>query len=131
MVPRPHQHPHRFKLDRIGVVLSGLCMVHCVAGLVLVGVLGLGGGVLLAPEIHRVGLLAAMAIAAATLGANVLRSSARDHALPLALGFAGLALMGLAVVVQHGTFEALVTIGGVALVASAHLINLRRAQVCC
>ena len=45
----------RGRLDRFGVVLSALCVVHCVSGLVLVTVLGLSGGVLLSPRIHEVG----------------------------------------------------------------------------
>ena len=33
----------RGRLDRFGVLLSGLCMLHCLAGLLLVAGLGLGG----------------------------------------------------------------------------------------
>lgn len=120
--------PHRFRLDRLGVVLSGLCMVHCLAGLIVVGMLGLGGGVLLAPAIHRFGLVAAMGVAAATIGVNAVR---HGHRLPLALGLCGLALMALAVASDHGPAEAVLTIAGVALVAGAHLVNLRRADRCC
>ena len=43
----------RSRMDRFGIALSGLCLLHCVAGLVLVAALGLGGEWLLAPEIHR------------------------------------------------------------------------------
>ncbi|MFN5779507.1 MAG: MerC family mercury resistance protein, partial [Novosphingobium sp.] len=46
----------RSRLDRFGVLLSGLCMLHCLAGLLLVAGLGLGGQFLFAPVIHRVGL---------------------------------------------------------------------------
>ena len=52
----------RDRLDGVGVFLSGLCAVHCVLGLVLVTFLGLGGGVLLSPEIHRAGLALAVVI---------------------------------------------------------------------
>src|SRR3546814_8693983 len=37
-------------LDRAGVLLSCLCAVHCVLGLVIVAGLGLGGGLLLDPH---------------------------------------------------------------------------------
>ena len=37
----------RNRLDRFGVLLSGLCALHCVAGLLLVAGLGLGGELLL------------------------------------------------------------------------------------
>ena len=46
----------RDRLDRVGITLSGLCLVHCLAGLVLVTVLGVGGQWMLDPAIHRVGL---------------------------------------------------------------------------
>ena len=46
----------RNRLDRMGVLLSGLCALHCLLGLVLVAGLGLGGEMLFAPEIHRIGL---------------------------------------------------------------------------
>ena len=113
----------RSRLDRFGVLLSGLCMIHCLAGLFLVGVLGLGGGVLLNPEIHHIGLVLAIAIGAATIGMGALR---RGHRLPLVLGVAGLSLMTAAVMVGHGSAESVLTIGGVLLVASAHVINMRR-----
>ena len=57
----------RDRLDRVGVLLSGLCALHCLAGLLLVAGLGLGGEYLLAPIIHRVGL--ALAIVGAMLAA--------------------------------------------------------------
>lgn len=114
----------RARLDRVGVLLSGLCLVHCLAGLFLVGVLGLGGGVLLDPAIHRFGLVAALVVGAVTIGLGALRHGRR---LPLAVGSAGLAMMAAAVLVGHGTEEAVLTIGGVLLVATAHVINMRQA----
>ena len=114
----------RDRLDRAGVLLSGLCMIHCLAGLLLVGVLGLGGEVLLSPAIHRVGLALAVVIGAITLGMGVIRHGQRA---PLLIGGAGLALMASAVIVQHGAGEALLTIAGVCLVAIAHIRNLRAA----
>jgi hypothetical protein len=121
-VPSPHA-----RLDRMGLIVSGLCLVHCLAGLLLIGMLGLGGGLLLHPAIHRVGLIAAVMIGAATIGANALR---HGHRLPLALGASGLLLMAGAIVSAHGAGEALMTIGGVALVAAAHGINIRRGPCC-
>jgi hypothetical protein len=115
------------RLDRLGVVLSGLCMVHCLAGLVLVGALGLGGSVLLNPAFHRAGLMLAVVIGVTTIGANALR---HGHRLPLWLGTCGLTLMAGAVLCDHGAGEAILTIGGVALVAGAHVINLRRTACC-
>lgn len=115
----------RNRFDRAGIFLSGLCVVHCVLGLVIVSFLGLGGGVLLAPEIHRVGLALAVAIGALALGAGFAR---HGRSAPLLLGTVGLCLMAGALAVAHGLPEALLTIGGVSIVASAHLWNLRAAH---
>lgn len=113
----------RSRLDRFGVILSGLCMIHCLAGLFLVGMLGLGGGVLLNPDIHRIGLVLAIVVGGATIGMGALR---HGHRLPLVLGIAGLSLMTAAVLVDHGPAESGLTIAGVLLVAVAHVVNMRR-----
>lgn len=112
----------RDRLDRIGVMLSGLCAVHCLLSILLVSVLGLGGQALLAPAIHEVGLMLAILVGAVTLGMGVLR---HGKPAPLLIGGAGLTLMAFALTVPHGLPEALLTIAGVALVATAHIQNLR------
>lgn len=114
----------RSRLDGLGMMLSGLCAVHCVLGLVLVTVLGLGGGLLLRPEIHEIGLALAVAIGILTLGLGALR---HGRAGPLLIGSAGIALMTGALAAGHGPAEAVLTIAGVALVAYAHIRNLRPA----
>ena len=108
----------------MGIVLSGLCAVHCLLGLVLVSLLGLGGEALLNPSIHRVGLALAVAVGALTLGLGALR---HGKLAPLAIGACGLALMTGGLLVAHGPMEAFLTIAGVALVATAHIRNLRHA----
>ncbi|MBW8784427.1 MAG: MerC domain-containing protein [Novosphingobium sp.] len=115
----------RFRLDRVGVLLSGLCAVHCVAGLVLVTLLGLGGGVLLNPAIHEIGLVLAIGVGVMTLGLAALRHGRTG---PLLLGGCGLALMASALSIEHGPREALLTIAGVTLLAAAHIRNLRHAH---
>lgn len=112
----------RNRLDRMGMILSGLCAVHCIAGLLLVAGLGLGGQLLFAPEIHRVGLALAILVGGVTLVLGVLRH--RD-ARPLQLGAAGLGLMITALAMGHNSAEAVLTIGGVTLLGWAHLRNLR------
>lgn len=116
-------HHIRARLDRLGVGLSALCAVHCVAGIVLVSVLGIGGGVLLNPRIHEIGLMLAIVIGALGLGAGVLR---HRQANILIAGAAGLALMALGLAVPDGPLEAAITISGVTLLASAHWRNLVR-----
>lgn len=112
----------RDRLDRVGVLLSGLCALHCVLSIVLVSVLGLGGQALLAPSIHRVGLALAIAVGVVTLGIGAARHGRHG---PMVIGAAGIALMSLGLVSQHGLVEAVLTIAGVSLVATAHLRNLR------
>ena len=104
----------RDRFDRVGILLSGLCAVHCLATLVLVTALGLTGGALLDPAIHRVGGIA--------IGIGVARHGKRE---PLWIGVFGLALMALALAAGHGATEAVATISGVALVALAHWRNVR------
>ena len=81
-------------LDSAGILLSALCAVHCLAGVVLVVMLGLGGtmlGTALAdPRIHEYGLMAAVLVGAAGLGTGFARHRRRDI---LARGLCGLALM--------------------------------------
>lgn len=114
----------RDRLDRAGIVLSGLCAFHCVAGIVLVSALGLGGPALLAPEIHEVGLALAIAIGAITLGLGLLR---HGQVAPIVIGTGGILLMTAGLFSPHGSQEAALTICGVALVAAAHIRNLRHA----
>lgn len=115
--------PMRARLDRLGVVLSGVCAVHCVLGLVVVAGLGLSGGLLLAPEIHEVGLVLAALVAAAAIGLRALRHPLSARKLVIAL--IGLACMGAALLVGHGVEEAVLTLSGVTLVAIGHLMNMR------
>lgn len=122
-----HPNPSRSRLDQLGVLLSGLCAVHCLVGLVLVSALGIGslgaGEVLLNPAIHRIGLVLAVGIGVVTLG-----FAAHRHRRPdlMVLGGTGLALMAAGLIAPHGSAEAVLTICGVALLATAHLRNLRR-----
>ncbi len=115
----------RDRFDRAGLLLSGLCAVHCVLGIALVSVLGLGGGFLLAPEIHEIGLALAVAIGLLSLGFGLYRHGKPG---PIVIGSFGIALMAGALAAGHGLSEAVLTIAGVALVAFAHLRNLRHAS---
>lgn len=118
----PPGNLERMKLDRFGIGLSALCAVHCFGSILLVGALGLGGQWLLAPVIHEVGLAIAIVIGALTIGAGVWR---HGRLLPLAIGTVGVVLMAAALWGPHGLGEAMFTVAGVTLVATAHLLNLR------
>ena len=108
------------RVDRWAVMLSGLCMAHCVASIVILALLSTAGGILLDPAVHRFGLLLALLLGAAALGSGLFRHRRKA---PLALGGTGLALMTAALLVPHGISEALLTIAGAALLAAGHFWN--------
>ena len=112
----------RGRLDRAGMVLSSLCAVHCVLGIVIVAGLGLGGGLLLDPAIHRVGLLLATLIAGVAIGLGALQ---HRRVVPFVIAMMGLSFMGGGLAVEHGIEEAVLTIIGVTLVSAGHLLNIR------
>ena len=112
----------RGRFDRAGVVLSALCAVHCLASLILISAVGIGGSFLLAPIIHEVGLALAMIVAAVAIGYGALR---HRRAAPFVTAMTGLTFMGGALAVPHGYEEAILTIIGVALVSLGHVLNLR------
>jgi MerC mercury resistance protein len=111
----------RRRFDRIGMVLSGLCALHCVLTLVLVASFGLGGSLLLRPEIHRGGLAIAVVVGVMAIGLGAVR---HRRGAPVLIAAGGLALMALALAVGHGPAEGAATIAGVGLVALAHWRNL-------
>ncbi|WP_271079041.1 MerC domain-containing protein [Aurantiacibacter sp. MUD61] len=114
----------RGKMDRVGILLSALCVLHCVAGLILVAGLGLGATFLLDPAIHRAGLVLATLVAGVAIGIGAIRHRRRT---PFVVAMTGLSFMGGALAVGHGFEEAVLTIIGVGLVAAGHLLNLRHA----
>ena len=84
--------------------------------------LGLGGELVLSPDIHRAGLLIATLIAGVAIGWGALRHRV---AAPFVVAMTGLTFMGAALAVPHGVKEAVLTIIGVALVSLGHILNLR------
>lgn len=109
------------RLDRLAVALSGLCIVHCLATAVLLGVLASVSGFLGQPIIHEVGLTLAM-----ILGAIALGRGAVDHGflLPTAVGALGLTLMAVGLSLHASGGEPLFTAIGVAVLALAHRLNI-------
>lgn len=112
----------RDRLDRAGVLLSGLCAVHCLLSIFAVSTLGLSSQFLLSPWIHRAGLGLAIGVGIVTIGFGAVRHQRMDN---LQIGMAGLGLMAGGLFVDHGPAEALLTVCGVSLVALAHLRNLK------
>jgi hypothetical protein len=108
------------RLDRIAIMLSGICIVHCLASAIVIGLLATAGGLLGSPVIHEVGLVLAM-----ILGSVALIRGIREHGflVPSAVGALGLGLMGLALTMDHGRDEVVVTIAGVLTLALGHQLN--------
>lgn len=115
----------RRRLDHVGIGLAGLCAVHCLATLILVSALGLGGHFLLQENIHRVGLFLALVVAALAIGWGMLR---HRRILPFVIASTGIGFMAWALLVPHGANEFLLTLLGVSIVSLAHILNLRAAH---
>lgn len=112
----------RARLDRAGIVLSGLCAAHCILSIIIVSTLGIGGEIFFAPQIHRVGLAIALVIAAVAIGWGALK---HRRAAPFVIAMMGLTFMGGALAVPHGLHEVVLTVIGVMLVTAGHVLNLR------
>ena len=107
-------------IDRIAMTVSALCVVHCLATAVFVGVLSSLGGLLGSPVVHEVGLAIAIVLGMIALGRGVLE---HGKILPPAIGGIGLGIMAGALALPHGGAEAVATIAGVSLLALGHYLN--------
>lgn len=108
------------RLDRMAIGLSGLCLVHCLATAVLLGLVSAAGGLLGAHWIHEVGLSLAMALGAVALGRGILE---HGFMMPSAVGGLGLGVMAGALTLPHDSSEALYTVVGVGILALGHRLN--------
>ena len=113
------------RLDRIAMGLSGLCLVHCVATAVLLGLLAAAGGFLGAPIIHEVGLTLAMMVGAFALGRGIIE---HGFMLPSAIGALGLGVMAGALTLPKIGSEAMFTVMGVMVLALGHRLNSMAAE---
>ncbi len=101
--------------------ISGLCVVHCVATAVLLGLLASAGGFLGKPIIHEVGLSLAMIIGTIALGRGVFE---HGFMLPTAVGALGLGVMAGALSLPEGGHEPVYTVAGVLILALGHRLNV-------
>ncbi|WP_439546606.1 MerC domain-containing protein [Sandarakinorhabdus sp.] len=112
-------------LDRLAIGLSGLCLLHCMAGFLLLSLFAMSGD-LLDHRVHVVGLALALPLAAVALWRGW-RKHGRGWI--AGVGVAGLSVMAASLVVDHGhVTEMLVSMAGVTLLALAHWRNLRALQ---
>ena len=109
-------------IDRLGIALSGLCFVHCLASAIFVAVLASAGGILLDPVIHEVGLMLAIGLGIIAMGRGVVE---HGFMMPAAVGGLGLGVMAGALSLPHGGAGTLYSILGVAILALGHDLNRR------
>ena len=109
-------------IDRIGIGLSGLCLVHCLASAVFLAVLASAGGILLDPVIHEVGLVLAIGLGLVALGRGIVE---HGFMMPPAVGGLGLGVMAGALTLPHDGAEVMYTMLGVAILALGHDLNRR------
>ena len=108
------------RLDRFAMGLSGLCLVHCLATAVFLGLLSAAGGFLGAPIIHEVGLTLAMILGSIALGRGIVQ---HGFMMPSAVGGLGLGVMAGALRMPHDGTEAFYTVIGVMILALGHRLN--------
>ena len=113
------------RLDRVAIGLSGLCLVHCLASAVVLGLLSAAGGMLGAPIVHEIALSLAMVLGSVALGKGIV-----EHAfmLPSAIGALGLGVMAGALTLPHDGAEPMVTVVGVLILALGHRLNAMAAD---
>jgi hypothetical protein len=112
-------------LDKSAMTLSGLCLLHCLAGSLALTLVAVGGD-WLGHWVHVIGLGLALPLAAFALWRGV----AIHHRAGVALlGAIGIALMAASLLIAHGgRGEVVLSVAGVSLLGLAHLWNLRAAR---
>lgn len=114
--------PRNSLLDRLAIGLSGLCLLHCMAGFVLLALFAVTGD-WLDHRVHVIGLVLAMPLAAVALWRGWRQHGRSEIGL---MGLGGLVVMAVSLAVEHGhAAEMLVSMVGVGLLAWAHWRNLQ------
>ena len=108
------------RLDRFAIGLSGVCLVHCLATAVFLGLVASAGGFLGAEWIHEAGLSLAMILGSLALGRGIVE---HGFMMPSAVGAMGLGVMAGALSLPHDGTEALYTVIGVGILALGHELN--------
>jgi hypothetical protein len=123
-------HDHASKISRrdaLGMLVSLLCLVHClVAPLLVAAVPALGLGFLAVDGIH-----VAFAIAVLLMAVIALIPGYRHHRRTsvLALGAAGVFAVAIGATVVDGLAETAITALGSGLLIAAHVTNLRHSRL--
>ena len=109
-------------LDRLGMAVSGLCIVHCLTSAIALAVLASAGGMLVDHRIHAIGLVLAIVLGIVALGRGIVE---HGFMMPAAIGGLGLGVMAGALSLPHDSGEVMYTILGVAILALGHDLNRR------
>jgi hypothetical protein len=107
-------------LDRLAIGLSGVCLVHCLATAIFLGMISAAGGLLGSAVIHEAGLGLAMIVGTVALGRGIME---HGFMMPSAVGSLGLGVMAGALSIPHDGTEALYTVLGVGMLALGHQLN--------
>jgi hypothetical protein len=110
------------RIDRLAIALSGMCVAHCFATAVLLGVLASAGGIFENPLFHEFGLVLAILLGAVALGHGAI---VHGFMMPAAVGALGLGIMAGALTLDHGWQESAYTLLGVAILSLGHDLNHR------
>jgi hypothetical protein len=113
------------RIDHVAMGLSGLCLVHCLATAIMLGLVASAGGFLGQPIIHEVGLTLAMILGTIALGRGAME---HGFVLPTAVGALGLGVMAGALTLHEGGNEPLFTMVGVGILALGHRLNFMAAD---
>lgn len=115
--------PRLSRLDRWGIVISSVCLVHCLALPLLIALLPAISSVVPGDGwVHP--LLIGLALPVTGMA---LRRGYRMHrrAVPTLVGCLGLGLIATALFCEGQLSETILTVGGGALVSLAHVLNWR------
>jgi hypothetical protein len=110
------------RIDRIAMGLSGLCVAHCFATALILGLLASAGGFFASPLFHEAGLVLAILLGAVALGHGAV---VHGFMMPAAIGSLGLGIMAGALTMDHGLQESVYTLLGVGILALGHDLNHR------
>lgn len=113
------------RLDRLAIAVSGLCVAHCFATAVVLGLLASAGGIFESPIFHEAGLVIAIALGAIALGHGAI---VHGFMMPAAVGSLGLGVMTGALTMDHGFQESVYTLIGVGILALGHDLNHRASR---
>ena len=116
--------------DRAGIIISSVCLVHCVAGPALLAFAGLASLIRISEKFESVFVLGS-----AVMGATALVTAYRGrHRRRSCLAIFGAGLLVL-LVRRHigevaGIVESVITLVGASMMITAHILNIRYSRTC-